>query len=434
MRAGSQHPRLGWVGSVLFGLVLCSGEASGASWSPLRVHVECQRSGRSDACQSINSLLQEQDVVTLVPRSDAQVVLYVNVTEQANDDMVFLRAVGEVPGAPDSFEQIHPLDSRASIDDRRAALEQPVLRSLAPYVAAIVPGAVAVEFSPPAEATLEEAPGRPWGLSMWLGGWGSWTEDYQDFSVWDGVSVYYLTNYGRALLSVWHDRYLEWQPPLLIDGEEVSLNSDTQSIGGSLGGATNLNPHWSVGGVTRGGHDDPEGQFLGTYKAHAGVEYDLFPSDDPRGNRFAVAWLGGVQADWYNQINSIGQTEAFFPTHMLLVEGTLQRDTVEVSLELGAQGELLHPLRRYGLGADLDLDLTLGDHVDFGFSLGVTQQAIPGPGEVDNTDYESITRASYAEPLQVNGHFNLRIHFDNSNGARNNRFQAGMNLDALSNL
>ena len=70
----------------------------------------------------------------------------------------------------------------------------------------------------------------------------------------------------------------------------------------------------------------------------------------------------------------------------------------------------------------------------YGRATPITQQAIPGPGEVDNTDYESITRASYAEPLQIDGYFNLRVHFDNSNGARNNRFSAGMNLDALGNL
>ena len=45
-----------------------------------------------------------------------------------------------------------------------------------------------------------------------------------------------------------------------------------------------------------------------------------------------------------------------------------------------------------------------------------------------------MRRASYAEPLQMSAELRLRVHFDPTNGARNDRFEAASDLDATDNL
>ena len=38
-------------------------------------------------------------------------------------------------------------------------------------------------------------------------------------------------------------------------------------------------------------------------------------------------------------------------------------------------------------------------------------------------DYQQLSRLSYAEPLSMNGSFSLRVHWDRTNGARNDRLE-----------
>ena len=47
---------------------------------------------------------------------------------------------------------------------------------------------------------------------------------------------------------------------------------------------------------------------------------------------------------------------------------------------------------------------------------------------------EQVKRASYAESLQMSAVLTLRVHFDPTNGARNDRFEAATDLDATDNL
>jgi hypothetical protein len=107
---------------------------------------------------------------------------------------------------------------------------------------------------------------------------------------------------------------------------------------------------------------------------------------------------------------------------------------VGLNLDLGAQGQLPDVLRRYVLSAEGSLELQLGTHVDLDLGAGVTQQAVPGPADIDQSDFEQVKRASYAQPLSTWGNLNLRIHFDPTNGVRNNRFEAGSDLDATGSL
>lgn len=414
----------------LGGLALAESSAPATTWSPLRVAIDCQNEGRTRACAFLRGFIDASEVLAYVPRAEAQVVLYVNATARTNDDIVQLRYVSELPSAPPSLELLQTLDTRNPDDEQRASLQPAFLRGMGPFVTAVNPEAVTVSLARPAEGTEVAAKTTPWGVGVYLGGWGSWTEDFQYLSIWDGIWVYRLTTRSRFVAGVAHDAELEAQPSLQVEQHTVSLDSSSSSVGGSLLYGYNLDDHWTVGGLARGGHEDPDGQYLGTARAHAAVERNWFPSDDPRGNRLAATYMLGAQADWYNHTNQLGQDQALYPTHGLMLQGTVRVDTVDLTLELGAGAELLHPLQRYVLSVSGDMDLTLGDHVDLNFNMGLTQQAIPGPTQIDTSSYEAVTRADYAEPLSLWGNLNIRVHWDHTNGERNNRFDA---LDGLGN-
>ena len=225
---------------------------------------------------------------------------------------------------------------------------------------------------------------------------------------------------------------LSHEPSLDIEGHAVSLDTDSWSWSGAGLVERHLNDDWCVGAVLRGGHEDPVGRYLATVRGHVGISRDWFPSDDPRGNQLALTALAGVQSDWYNETNALGEDEAIFPTVGLMAQGSVRLDTVTLSLDLSAGTQL--PFNRYVVSADADASIELGDHVDLSLYASVTQQAIPGPADLDTSSYEAVTRSNYAEPLSVSGNLNLNVHWDNSNGARNNRFRAAGSLGSLSSL
>lgn len=403
------------------------------TWTPLGVALECQSSARVDACTYLAGALDALEVVLRVPRSRAQVVLYVNATTSGTVDRVHLRMVGTVPGAPGEFEQLQDVDSRLGVDEQRAGLEPALLRALAPYIATTTPQALQVKLITPPDGRLD-APSSPWGLALWMGGSGWWTPDYQSLNTWLGAGVYGLTATARWGLWGDYNMGIQRQPQLQVDGSEVSLSSDWSRIASMGLVERHLGPRWSTGAVLRGGHQDPEGQYRGALRAQVCIERDWFPSDDPRGNRLAAAWLVGGQADWYNQTNTLGEDRAFFPTHMALASGSVRVDHIVLTVDLAAQAELLHPLRRHRLVSSGTASLQLGHRIDLSLSAGATYKAIPGPAEVDQSSYEEVTRASYAQPLELTGQLDLQIHWDPTSGARNNRFDAATRLDATGNL
>ena len=430
---------LGLLLGPLFGAPVARAEAP--VWAPLRVALDCQSQQRVDLCTYVRGSLDALTVVSVVPLSQAQIVLHLNATSEANTDFVQLRAVAEVAegatsilGVPGWFEQQVEVDYRLPVDEQRSHLEAPLFRVLAPYLSVVVPDAVRVAISAPEGAPKSSGPTSPWGFAVWGGGMGMWSQSYRNLSVWTGASLSRKTNDSAQSIWVNYDRSLALQPSLIVGSTEVALASDSSSVVGAMTASWNLSAHWSVGGLLRGGHEDPEGQYLGTGRAHAGVEYNLFPSDDPRGNVLAVAWLVGGQGDWYNQVNTLGQEYAIFPSQMLVATGSMRVDTVFFTVDLSARSQIVPFLERYVLRASLESELTLGDHVDLSLEFDATQQAIPGPASIDASSYEEVTRASYAQPLEMNGYLTLRFHWDNTNSARNNRFDNVEHVETTSGL
>ena len=91
-------------------------------------------------------------------------------------------------------------------------------------------------------------------------------------------------------------------------------------------------------------------------------------------------------------------------------------------LESVVSGEVIHPMRRHTVSASPFIELQVGDHVDLNLSLSFTQRELPGPKFLDTSNYEQLSRAAYAEPFSAFGSFNVRFHWDRSNGQRNDRF------------
>jgi len=405
-----------------------------ASWSPLRVYIECQSDARIDACTFLRASVNGSEVLTASPRSDDQVTVYLNVTTQALDDRVSLRFVSALPDTPATYTLTEAVDSRATTDEQIAQLERLLFRGLSVYLNQSNPAAVTIALAAPTASTEAEAEGTPWGFGLWLGGWTSWSENYRSTDVWGGLYGDRQTETSRLGASVSSSYDYGRQPSLEVGGSSIDLVSASYDLESALFVERHLDERWSLGGMARAGHQDPEGPFLHTTRIHAGVSRDWFPSDDPRGNQLAVAYLAGVQADAYNQMNALGQEEALFASHMLLATGEVRFDYAELGLDLAAQAQLLAPLDRNVLAADARADLNLGDHVDLEFSMGITRQAIPGPLDIDTSNYEEVTRTSYAEPLAIEGFLNLKLHWDPTNGVRNNRFEVAGQLGALDNL
>jgi hypothetical protein len=206
----------------------------------------------------------------------------------------------------------------------------------------------------------------------------------------------------------------------------VSLDSENWFIrpGGEF--IQLINDCWSTGIGSFTNFEDPKGQFKYSNRTRAAIEWDRFSSDDPRGNRLAVFYHLGWVTERYRVRNELGETFATYPVHGINAVGSLRHDKLEFGLELETEVQLLHPTRRRSVTVSPHIGIKLGDHIDLGLSLSLTQREIPAPDEdaIDPSDYAQLSRLSYAEPLSISGSLNLTIHFDPSNGVRNNRIES----------
>jgi hypothetical protein len=110
--------------------------------------------------------------------------------------------------------------------------------------------------------------------------------------------------------------------------------------------------------------------------------------------------------------------------HEVAATGSVRKDKVKLGVSLVARAEVLHPTRRHTLSASPSIEVQIGDHVDFSVGFSIAKRELPGVDldAIDPSDYEQLSRLSYADPLQLNGYFSVRIHWDRTNGARNDRF------------
>lgn len=387
------------------------------SAGPLRLAIECQDHGRTKACPAfLTSFVEANSILLASPRAAAQVVLYVNAVAIANDDRLHLRFVGDVRGAPGSIELDVDLDTRATDDAQRAQLEPAFLRGVALYVAALHPDAVAIALSA-GSAKVAAARTTPWSLTLELSGFGSWSGPYKSSNGDVEVETRRTAATSRFRATVAASGGLDRQPT--VSG--VSFDTTRWGLRASTSYHHHLNHTYAVEVGTGTWRDDPKGQYRFGWNSHVALEWDHYPSDDPRGNQLAIAYGLGYRVEGYNFRNVLGERFAHFPEHRLGVAGSLRRDKISYDLQLNVSGELLHPDRRYTLSASPGIEIQLGDHVDLDLSMSVIKRELPG-FLIPEDDPEAIGRAEYAQSLSMSGFASVRLHWDATNGVRNNRF------------
>ena len=408
--------------------------ASAVGLEPIRVAVECQSEGTVDVCDYVRGHIGSTEGLLMVERSHADLMLFSNVTVKGNTEDVLLSVTSLGDWQPAKFELLRSTNARQDADDLQALVSELTLEVLSPYLLQAWPGSLQLTLESENLDVAEEELGSPYSFVLRLGTWSFLTSGYKNIDLWGGLSLSSLEEDRSWSIGVNGSGGWLRQPPLVIDGVEYALDSETAEASLEASVVRDLNPSWSIGGWFGAGMQDPEQRFEQTARLHMGIERNWFPSNHPKNNRFAIAYLLGVQADRYHQINIYGDIESLFPKQMLLASGSVRKGRMEYSFGVDMISELFRPLKQYQLSGWTYGSLYLGDHVDLTLWLDLTQQAIPGPAELDQSNYEEITQGSYAEPLAVSGNISLRFHWDRSNGALYNRFYSATRQGPLENL
>jgi hypothetical protein len=418
--------RAGVVGLILVAVRV----ASAGPPPPVRVTIECETTGRTKVCPAfLLGFVDANKILLSSPRAVADVVVYATANEIALLDRIHLRFVGKITGAPPVIELDVDIDTRGTDDAQRAQLEPAFLRGIALFVAARHPTAVTVVLTTPDEATVAKPDTTPWGIALSLGGFANYTAQFQNYNGYSQIELTRLERKSRARAQIFGNGGLNRQPPLQVTDDSgnttlISLDTTPWSIGAEVDGAYLLDACWSVGAASRTWHDDPYGQFRFGWNARAGLEWDKFQADDPRGNRLALLYIAGYQVEGYNLRNVLGERFAQYPIHALIASGSVRKDKIQIGLSLQVSSEVLHPDRRYNISAAPFIDWKIGDHIDLQLNFYVTKRELPGPDPavLDPMNYAQSSRLSFAEPFAANGSLNLSIHTDRTNGARNDRF------------
>jgi hypothetical protein len=257
-----------------------------------------------------------------------------------------------------------------------------------------------------------------------LSGNGNYTDKYRNASSELDFHAVYITKAFRALTGGSFGAGLNDQPPLTLDdGTKVSLNTTMWQF--SFGGEAIylLDEHWSLGEGTYSQFQDPKAQYAYNVRSRGALEWDLFPADDPRGNRLGIFYHLGWAVDRYNIRNVLGERFAQYPLTGVDAIGTVRHDHMSYGLTLQSDIELDHPGRRHSLTAAPFVTFQIGTHIDLNLSVSITQRELPkpDPNAIDPSDYATLSRLSYAEPLALTATIGLTLHWDPTNGERNDR-------------
>jgi hypothetical protein len=397
--------------------------------APIRVAIQCEVVGRTKACPAfLLGIVDAHKVLLNSPRAGADVTVYATANEIALVDRLHLRFVSKMTGAPIAIELDVDLDTRATDDEQRAQIEPAFLQGIALFVRARHPSAVKVELSTPeGVGKAAAAVTSPWGAMLNISGNGNYTNKYRSAQTEIALVGRYVKRRFRALVGEFTEAGINRQPPLMLDdGTLVSLDSHNWAFRGGAEVIKLFNDTWSVGVGSYTNFEDPKSQYRYHSRTRAALEWDLFPADDPRGNRLAVFYHLGWAIERYNIRNEIGERFAQYPLHGIDAVGSVRHDKISYGLQLQSDVQVNHPGRRHLITASPFVTVQLGTHVDLNLSFSITQRELPGPdpSEIDPSDYAQLSRLSYAEPLSINGSIGLQIHWDPTNGVRNDRLES----------
>jgi hypothetical protein len=396
-----------------------------AEAEPIGVRIECEDPGRTKACPAfLQGFVDAREVLLLAPRATADVIVYANATEVALVDRMHLRFVSKLAGMPPVIELDVDLDTRADDDTQRAQLEPAFLRGIMLYVASRFSSSVTVTLGAPEGDEAQAKQTSPYDFELGLSAFGSRSGPYQNYNGTVLTAVSRTTKMRRLHATAWSSGGIDRKPPLeLDDGRVVSVNANNYNYNAGVEGNQLLNQHYSVGAQTTIHRDDPKGQYRYLWDAKVGFEWDRFRANDPRGNQLAVLYVAGYQVEGYNIRNVLGERFAHYPIHKVAAVGSYRKDKVLFGLDLQVGSQMFHPMRRHELSASPSLEIQLGARVDLSMSFSITKRALPAPDEreINPEDYAQLSRLSYAEPLSMSGTFTFKLHWDRTNGVRNDR-------------
>jgi hypothetical protein len=391
----------------------------------LGITLECEGRGRTKACpEFLLGFIDENPYLRQAPRSNADILLYVNITRVGNDDQMHFRLVGKVVGAPSVVELDTAIDTRATDDDVRKQLQPAFARSVALFIAAGHPEAVEVSFTALKTNAVAKPVLSPWGAALNINGYGNRSGRYASLSTFANISLARTTTETINRINVNTNYRVNKLPPLMVGDQVISLN--TRAWGASINAMSEhqICDIWAYAVRGSFGFNDRLAPTRRAGNVEALVEWDKYPSNDPRGNQLAVAYGLGLVYERYNVLNVLGERTAVYPNHTIAAAGNFRKDHVQYNLSADATAEVLHPTQRYSLTLEPSVSWQVGSHLDLNLSFSVIKRAIPGPAEVDETDPDLLARGAYAEPLELSGSLGVSIHLDRTNGARNNRFSS----------
>ncbi len=393
--------------------------------APIRVALECEGEERTKACPAfLLGFIDEHAVLKPSPRAGADVIVYATATSVALIDRLQLRFVSRMAGAPAQIEISVDVDTRGTDDEQRAQLQPAFLRGIALFVGARHPSAVETKLTTPAALAAAAKEGSPLGVQVIVGGSGSSTGKFRSANGNLNLIGRYVTRKRRSLVGMFANAGLNRQPPLVLeDGTVIDLDSKRWLVRAGAEYVEVLSDHWSVGAGSFTNFEDDKGQHVYFNRTRGAIEWDRFKPDDPRGNRLGVFYALGWSTERYQVRNERGETFATYPVHGLEAFGSVRHDRISFGLSLESEAQLNHPGRRHSVTVSPFIELKVGDHIDLEVAVSLTQRELPGPdpSAIDPADFEQQSRLSFAEPLSVSGSLSLNIHWDPTNGVRNDR-------------
>ncbi|MCE9573320.1 MAG: hypothetical protein K8W52_09200 [Deltaproteobacteria bacterium] len=389
--------------------------ADEATPSPVRIELRCDGGSRSAVCPTfVRGLIEETSVLAIAPQATAEVTLFVNTVAIGGTDRVHFRFVGRAADMVPQVDLDVDIDPRASDDAQRALLRRGLARGVARYVEPRFPDALEVTLGP-----ARSNPGvlSPWDVSLRLGAFATRTRDSAWATGRADVTVKHTTTTAWQALDVSARGYrLRWTE---VDGTGLQKTTIATSseVAASARGAFQIAPHWSVGARAFAVQARSETSTRATVDGEAGIEWDAYRADDPRGNQLAVAYLVGGAVD-----RVTGYETAYAAYQRIVAHGSLRIDRAYVGLQASIGAALHDPATRHALGVTTYLSLPVGPHVDLSLQWSMSRSI--GPGFAPGIWYTPPQFGFDDQPLDMDAAVSLTFHGDRTNGARNDRFTA----------
>jgi hypothetical protein len=416
-----------WLVAYLIAAATVSAAAAGPATNgptALRVTLECENEGRTTACPTlIRGILSEKSWLLVSPRASSDVVIYVSQQAVGNVDRMHFRLVSAMPETPASYEFNADLDTRGTDDQLCEQLTPMLWRGLAPYLTARFPSALEFHMTDRIPTAGTVPTGSPWGINLENNGGGSWSGAYKTYSGDGTLGVLRLNRDSIIDVSVGGAYELKKQPALVLpDGSSVSLDSRAWDTRANALYVKVLSPHWSIAPALNGFYADPKGYRRWGVKPSLGIEWDLLPPADARGNQVAVAYFAEYATERYNHQNVLHENFAQFPAQLLVATVELRRDKVKYHVAVQLKSQLDHPLRRHEVKASAEVSIQIGEHLDMTLSGSALKRELPGPLDFDPANPEEVSRLAYSEPFAADLLLGFVFHLDPTNGVLNNRF------------